>query len=72
MVGTFCATCTVAGYPCLFLFSTQNQVPQIIIGIGRVIYHIKTLSVVIQTTLKNLKLISQSREKQKKLKFVLV
>ena len=31
-----------------FLFSTQNQVPQIIIGLGRVVYHIKALSVVIR------------------------
>ena len=33
---------------CYFLFSTQNQVPQIIIGIGRVLCHNKTLSVVIR------------------------
>ena len=32
------------------LFSTQNQVPQIIIGICRFIYIIKTLLVVIRTT----------------------
>ena len=31
-----------------FLFSTQNQVPQIIMGLGWEIYHIKTLLVVIQ------------------------
>ena len=36
------------------LFSTQNQVPQIIIGMSRVIYSIKALSVVIlRTTLKS-------------------
>ena len=38
-----------------FLFSTQNQVPQISIGMGRVIYHIKALSIVIRTTSKNFK-----------------
>ena len=31
-------------------FSTQNQVPQIIIGMGRMIYHIKVFSVLIRTT----------------------
>ena len=30
------------------MFSAQNQVPQIIIGMGRVIYHIKDLPVVIR------------------------
>ena len=35
-----------------FLFSTQNRVPQIIIGMARVIYQIKGLSVVIRTKLK--------------------
>ena len=34
-------------------FSTQNQVPQKIIGKDRVIYHIKILLVVIRTTSKN-------------------
>ena len=34
-----------------FLFSTQNQVPQIIVGMGRVIYHAEALSVVIRTML---------------------
>ena len=37
----------------VILFSIQNQVPQIIIGMGRVIYQIKAISVVIRTTLKN-------------------
>ena len=37
----------------IFLFSIQNQVPQIIIGMGRVIYQIKAILVVIRTTLKN-------------------
>ena len=32
----------------LFLFSTQNQVPKMMIGLGWVIYHIKALSVVIR------------------------
>ena len=36
-----------------FLFSTQNQVPQIIIGLDGEIYHIKTLLVVIRTTFEN-------------------
>ena len=36
-----------------FLYSTQNQVSKIIIGLGCVIYHIQALSVVIQTTLVN-------------------
>ena len=35
-----------------FLFSTKNQVPKIIIGMGRVIYHIKALPVLIRTTSK--------------------
>ena len=35
-----------------FLFSTQNQVPQIINGQRFVIYYIKALSVVIRTTTK--------------------
>ena len=36
-----------------FLFSTQNQLPQIAIGQGLVIYYIKALSVVIRTPLQN-------------------
>ena len=36
----------------LFVF-TQNQVPQIMIGRGSVIYHIKVLSVVIRANFKN-------------------
>ena len=42
-------------FECLFFsffFSTKNQVPQKIIGLGRMIYHNKAVSVVIQTTLK--------------------
>ena len=35
------------------LFSTQNQVSQIIIGIGRVIYHIKAILVAIRMKFKN-------------------
>ena len=35
----------------LFLFFTQNQVPQIIIGLGRRIKHIKALLVGTQTKL---------------------
>ena len=38
---------------CFGFFSTQNQVPQIIIRLGLVIYHHEALSVVIRTTLKN-------------------
>ena len=34
-----------------FLFSTQNQVPQIIIGIGQMVYHIEAFLVLIRTTL---------------------
>ena len=48
-----------------FLFSTQNQVPQIFIAIGRVIYHIKVLLIVIRTILKNLKSIFFSVEKSR-------
>ena len=44
------------------LFSTQNQVPQIIFGVGRVIDHIKALSVVIRT-LKPFEQFSQCLEK---------
>ena len=33
-----------------FLFFTQNQVPQEVTGLDRVIYHIKALSVAIRTT----------------------
>ena len=54
MVETLCASCTVAGYPCFFLFSKQNQVPQIVTGMGRVIYHTKAISIVIRTTLKKI------------------
>ena len=32
------------------LFPTQNELPQVIIGMYRVIYHIGALSVVIRTT----------------------
>ena len=35
---------------CFSFFSTQNQVPQIIIELGCKIYHIEALSVVIRTT----------------------
>ena len=37
----------VFGCVLVFLFSAHNQVPEIIIGLGRVIYHIEALSVVI-------------------------
>ena len=47
-----------------FLFSTPNQVPQTVNGMGHVIYHNKVFSVVIRTTLKGLIKLSQSREKQ--------
>ena len=36
----------------LFLFSTQNQVPQLIVGLGRVIPLLKIVSLVTQTTFK--------------------
>ena len=43
-VGTCCAACTATGFSSFFvLFSTQNQVPEIINGMGRVIYLIRTL-----------------------------
>ena len=49
----------------IILFSTQNQLPHIIIGMGRVIYLIKAFSVVILTTLKNFEqIISVSRKNQ--------
>ena len=37
----------------VLVFSEQNQVPQTIIGISGVIYHIKTFSVEIRTASKN-------------------
>ena len=37
---------------CFSFFSTQNQVPQIFIEMGRVIYRFEALPVVIRTTLK--------------------
>ena len=47
-----------------FLFSTQNQVSQIIIRMGRVIYQSKVLSVVFQTKLKKFqKIFHDCREK---------
>ena len=47
-----------------FLFSTQSQVQQIIIGMVRMIHHIRALSVVVQMALKqnNFKKLSQGRE----------
>ena len=44
------------GFGCVFslffiLFSTQRQVPQKIIGMDRVVFHIKAFSIVIRTTL---------------------
>ena len=36
---------------CFYFFSTPNQVPETFIGLGRVVYPIKALSVFIQTTL---------------------
>ena len=41
-----------------FLFSMQNQVPQIFIGMGLVISHIKALSIVIQPKLKHFNILS--------------
>ena len=45
------------------LFSTQNQVPQVIIGNGGVIHDIKALSVVIRMTFKNVEKCFKCREK---------
>ena len=36
-----------------YFFSTQNQVKQIIIGLGSMKYHFKALSVLTRSTLKN-------------------
>ena len=33
-----------------FLFFTQKQIPQIIVGMDRIVYHIEALPVVIRTT----------------------
>ena len=44
-------------------FSTQNQEPQIVIGLGCVIYHVTALSVAIQTTVKNVLLFPSVEEK---------
>ena len=53
----------VFGCVLVFLLSSQNQIPQEIIGLGWVIYHIKALTVVIRTTIKNFKkLFSVSRK----------
>ena len=38
-----------------FLFSTHNQLPQILMGMGRVMYQIKTLTVMIRATFKSFK-----------------
>ena len=46
-----------------FLISMQNQVPKTIIGVGRVIYQIMVILVVIRSTLQNSIVISQCREK---------
>ena len=47
-----------------FLFSTQNQVPQITIRMGRMIYHIKAISIVIRTKFKKFeKLFTVERER---------
>ena len=48
----------------LFLFYAHKQLPQIIIGIGRVIYQIEAFSVLIRTKfLKKIQKFSQYREK---------
>ena len=49
-----------------FVFHVKSQIPQIIIIIGRMIYHINALSVVIRTTLKSFKKLSQCRDKLSK------
>ena len=57
--GTFYSSVSVF----FFLFSMQNQVSQIFIGISQVIYHIKTVSVVIRMTSVNFKnIFSESRK----------
>ena len=50
MVVTFCATCTVTGYPCLsffFVFHGKSGSTQVIVGRRRAIYHIEAVAVVI-------------------------
>ena len=47
----------------LVFFSTQNQVPQIILAMGQLIYQTEAFSVVIRTTVKNSQKLSQYREK---------
>ena len=47
-----------------FLFSAQNHVPQIIIGMNRVIYSFKAMPVVIPVTLKTYQKLSQYRERR--------
>ena len=44
---------------CIVFFSTQLQVPKLIIGMDRVIYHIKTLLVVIRAFQKKIKIFTQ-------------
>ena len=45
--------CIRVFYYFFLLHSSQNQVPQIIVGTGRIINHFKALSVVIRRKLKN-------------------
>ena len=45
-----------------FLFSTQNQVPKVIIEMSRLIYHIKALSVLIRMKFKSFEICSVSRK----------
>ena len=49
-VGVSCLNGEELVFGCVLVFSffsTQNQIPQIIIGMGRVIYHFKAFSVII-------------------------
>ena len=44
-------------FECILFFFVLHQVPQIIIGMVRVIYHIEALSFVIRTIFKNLQIL---------------
>ena len=39
-------------FGCNLVFSHANQVPEVIVGMGRVIYHVKSFSVGIRTAFK--------------------
>ena len=56
---------SVFGFVLSFFNSAQNQLPQIVIGQGLVVYHVEALLVVIRTTFINFEKfkISQCRKK---------